>query len=246
MNFEGVRVVMTYGCNRNCKMCYQKTKESVCLDPIKYEEILKDIKSKDIIPTYFTIQGGEVTTEKEATIKLASLTDEYFPQVFRKSITTNGDGDIAFYESLSKYGITNITFSLHQRDSIIEDKILKIAHNGFFTVRVNCFMEENNFDDIFETIYPFCVKNNIPLTLCEDLIFGSKDINSDVMIQTQLKDAVPTFHKHQTVWRDVNFRFWVYKHQDQYDYNNLIVLPNGTVTMTFDDVIVGKGAFNEN
>jgi len=30
---EGIRTILTYKCNRNCSFCYQKTKESVDLDP---------------------------------------------------------------------------------------------------------------------------------------------------------------------------------------------------------------------
>jgi hypothetical protein len=38
------------------------------------------------------------------------------------------------------------------------------------------------------------------------------------------------------------YRFWVYHHIDHYDYNNIIVLPDGTLTMVFDDVMVCAGA----
>ena len=50
-------------------------------------------------------------------------------------------------------------------------------------------------------------------------------------------------YKHQNVFfsEEHNFRFWVYRHLDHYDYNNIIVMPNGDITITFDDIIHCKG-----
>ena len=35
-NPEGVRVVSTYECNRNCTFCYQDSKQSILLTPDKF------------------------------------------------------------------------------------------------------------------------------------------------------------------------------------------------------------------
>jgi len=66
------------------------------------------------MPIYFTLQGGEISVIPELTKEIAKISDYYYPQVFRKSVTTNGDSSIEFYESLKLYGITHITFSLHK------------------------------------------------------------------------------------------------------------------------------------
>lgn len=38
------------------------------------------------------------------------------------------------------------------------------------------------------------------------------------------------------------YSFWVYKHNDNYQNDNLIVLPNGETTFDFNDVINCKSA----
>lgn len=243
---EGVRVVETYKCNRNCTFCYQDSKESVLLTPDKFRDILRISKSKGFMPIYFTFQGGEVSNYPEQTIELIKLADFYYPQVFRKSVTSNGYGEMNFYRDLKLYGITHLTFSLHKNTKVIEQRLLELKSDGFYTVRVNCYLDPDNLSDV-GYVFNFCQKHKIQLTICEDLRLSS-DINYDstkMMRDFNIIDASykEIKYKHQNVFfsQEHNFRFWVYRHLDQYDYNNIIVMPNGDITITFDDIIHCKG-----
>ena len=84
--------------------------------------------------------------------------------------------------------------------------------------------------------------------LQSDSLRLSADINYDstqVLLEHGIIDdsyVVEQF-SHQNVFysRKHNFRFWVYRHLNHYDYNNIIVMPNGDITITFDDIIHCKG-----
>jgi len=227
-NLEGIRTVATYQCNRNCKFCYQKTKDSVFLDPLKYKNILEEL---DFMPIYITHQGGELSNFPKETIELCKIADKIFPQVFRKSITSNGYGNFDFYNSLKLYGITHLTFSLHEKNTYVENIIKQLSKSGFYTVRVNCYLSEDSSKTKY--VLNFCEKYDIQLTLCEDL--GGVNINNYDFSKYQKIE-----YKHQTIFQNGNFRFWLYHHIDKYDYNNLIIMPNGKTTVCFNDVIDGK------
>lgn len=246
---EGVRVITTYDCKRSCKFCYQTQRHSTQLDVDVFREHLRDLQKHGPMPIYFTFQGGEVTTHPDHTFALCSSADHYFPQVFRKSVTSNGYGELDFYQKAKLHGITHITLSLHGPNARVEQLACRLAHDGFYTVRVNCFLHRDHLVDAAH-VYKFCRTNSIQLTLCEDLRPGCVSPPSIVAIKEHVVQYEPygvQGYKHQDVWtstsqRDVPYRFWVYHHVDQYDYNNLIVLPDGTLTMTFDDVMVCAGA----
>lgn len=245
-NPEGVRVVSTYKCNRNCTFCYQDSKQSTLLTPDKFEDILKISKEKGFMPVYFTFQGGEVSNYPEETFDLIKLSDKYYPQVFRKSVTSNGYGDMGFYRDLKLFGITHLTFSLHKNTPKIEERIIELKQDGFYTFRVNCYLDENNVSDVAHVV-DFCSKNNVQLTLCEDLRLSSVvDYDSTLLLRENniIDDSyIEEKFNHQNVFysRKHNFRFWVYRHLNHYDYNNIIVMPNGDITITFDDIIHCKG-----
>jgi MoaA/NifB/PqqE/SkfB family radical SAM enzyme len=245
MSLEGIRVIGTYSCLRNCEFCYQKTRKGGFLKPDNFEKVLKDL---NFIPIYFTFQGGELAYFEEETKEIIKLADRYFPQVFRKSLTTNGDGKIEFYQSLKKYGITHFSFSLHNISKVTEkirNKIIALKSSGFFTVRVNCYFSENNIEDVLG-ILNFCIENDVQLTLCEDLRLGQNPANSHEILIKYLSNYEVTKYKHQYIYwlKDNNYKFWVYKHLDHYDYNNLIVLPDGSTTITFDDVQECRGNYD--
>ena len=245
-NPEGVRVVSTYECNRNCSFCYQDSKSSTILTPDKFEDILKISKKNGFLPIYFTFQGGEVSNFPEETFELIKLADKYYPQVFRKSVTSNGYGNMNFYRDLKLYGITHLTFSLHKRQKKIEERLIELKSDGFYTTRVNCYLDVDNISNV-KYVFDFCQVNKIQLTLCEDLRL-SADVNYDstkLLLDNNIIDNtyIEEKFKHQNVFhsKEHNFRFWVYKHLDHYDYNNIIVMPNGDITITFDDIIHCKG-----
>jgi len=248
---EGVRVITSYDCARGCKFCYQKQRHSVKLGVDVFREHLRDLQKYGPIPIYFTFQGGEVTTHPAHTFALCSAADLYFPQVFRKSITSNGYGELAFYQQAKLFGVTHITLSLHGPNARVEQLACRLAHDGFYTVRVNCFLHRDHLEKAAH-VYQFCRANSIQLTLCEDLRPDCASPPSIMEIKEHVLRDLGTYrvqrHKHQDVWtsdcscNSAPYRFWVYHHIDHYDYNNLIVLPDGTLTMTFDDVMVCAGA----
>jgi hypothetical protein len=183
---------------------------------------------------------------------LCAAADRYYPQVFRKSITSNGYGELDFYRKAKLYGITHITLSLHAPSAQVEQLARRVARDGFYTVRVNCFLHRDRLEQA-QYVYHFCRANHIQLTLCEDLRHDGADPPTPAEIREHvLADAVSheyrvQHHKHQDVWtrlwgKGAPYRFWVYHHIDHYDYNNIIVLPDGSLTMTFDDVMVCAGA----
>jgi molybdenum cofactor biosynthesis enzyme MoaA len=244
---EGVRVVGTYNCKRNCKFCYQKSRKSDVLSLNKYNSILQEMMENKFNPIYFTFQGGEISDYPDESYEWIKSTDKFFPQVFRKSITSNGLGDIDYYKDSKLIGITHITFSLHNSNfKEVEEKLLILKNDGFFTVRVNCFLDFDNVDNV-KYVFEFCSKNNIQLTLCEDLRLDQKvdKLKSEsFLLENKIIDDSYNLdiYKHQTIFSSIknNYRFWVYKHLDHYDYNNIIIKPDGDITMTFDDIINSK------
>ena len=152
-----------------------------------------------------------------------------------------------FYRELKLYGITHLTISLHKRTKIIQDRLLELKSDGFYTVRVNCYLDEDNLADV-DHVFHFCQRNNIQLTICEDLRLSSNiDYDSSKMLRDYHMIDMSyeeIKYKHQNVFisREHNFRFWVYRHLNHYDYNNIIVMPNGDITITFDDIIQCKGS----
>lgn len=198
------------------------------------------------MPIYFTFQGGEVSNYPEETFELIKIADEIYPQVFRKSVTSNGYGSMDFYRDLKLYGITHLTFSLHKKAKKTEDRLLELKADGFYSVRVNCYLDIDKMQNVAH-VFKFCQENKIQLTICEDLRLSS-DITYDstkLLLDNGIIDStyVETKFKHQNVFysKEHNFRFWVYRHLNQYDYNNIIVMPNGDITITFDDIIHCKG-----
>ncbi len=248
---EGVRVITTYDCKRGCKFCYQKQRHSAKLNSAVLQQHLRDMVEHDLLPIYFTFQGGEVSTHPEHTYALCAAADLYYPQVFRKSLTSNGYGELDFYRKAKVYGITHITLSLHGPDPQVELLARRLASDGFFTVRINCFLHRDRLTEA-AYVYRFCLANLIQLTLCEDLRPDCMDPPTaeeirEHVVEDQRSDYRVQRYKHQDVWTspwlpDGYYRFWVYHHADHYDYNNLIVLPDGSLTMTFDDVMVCAGA----
>jgi len=240
---EGLRIVATYQCNRNCKFCYQASKESPYLDTETLKKCLDYLKfTKNFIPIYVTIQGGEVTIDMERLREIAKLVDYYYPQVFRKSVTSNGDADVSDYESLALYGITHLSFSLHGKNKKLEDKLKYLAKSGFFTIRVNCFAHQNI--ENLRYVYDFCASNKIQLTFCEDLRNKIVEDVTDKIVRFVVghSDVEIIRHKFQHIIIDNKrkFRCWIYKHLDSYDYNNYIILPTGKIVDNFDLVIQSK------
>ena len=240
---EGIRIICTYACKRKCQFCYQKVREGGFLDNDKFKNIIENLTW---YPIYLTFQGGEVSYFPDKTIKLIETSHKILPQVFRKSVTSNGDGDFDFYNDLKLVGITHLSFSLHNTNSCndkLMEKMLRLSHSGFYTVRVNCYFDEENLENVKNVIL-FCKENDIQLTLCEDLrCENSVDYYSPNILKQILPDYKYdiSFYKHEYIVNFDHWQLWIYRHLNHYDYNNLIILPDGSTTDTFDDVQECKG-----
>lgn len=242
---EGLRIVLTYRCNYNCRFCYQKVKQGQTM-PLDEFKVRLALIPKSYKPTYITLMGGEIATIWNF--------EEYLKVLKRKwpvipiSVTTNGSGSPEFYKRLFLIGVNNITFSLSTTDeqeykkvvglnvSVTEymEKIKKVAQAG--QVRVNSYIYPKNVSDI----YLFCKENKLKLTFCEELKKENQHVFREINRISNLKCVRKS--KFEIVYQDTGgFEFWNYLHQDSYDYNNLIMLPNGSFTDDFGDVVKQKG-----
>lgn len=240
--YEGIRIIATYSCKQNCKFCYQKIHHSCFLNPEKLENQIKKI---DFIPVYFTFMGGELSYYPEKTYKIMEIVHKNFPMVYSKSLTTNGIGTIDWYQSLKNVGITRFNFSLHNINASenILSKIEKIGRSYFYTIRINCFLDIDNFENAKE-IVNFCFKKDIPLTLC-------CDINKKENNKSKIKEIIPKLcntnnyiykkYNNYYIVEFNNYHLWIFIHDNNYLNNNLIILPNGSFTNNFEDVKNCKG-----
>jgi len=232
-NINGLRVIATYACNKNCPFCYQKTKKSTFLS---VNSLYYDINRNDLDDIkYITVMGGEVSDFPEKTISLIDVIKRRFPDK-PISVTTNGYGKLNFYIELS-YKVNNISFSLPAPNFTIQDKILGVSGN--VNVRVNSFLNGKHIENSLCILY-FCKTHGIDLTYCTDIrikelfdygqIFG---YNIDV-------EQFPLYD----VCNYDEFKFRVYHNHNYEEHDkNLIILPNGDMTFDFNDVIEGKGAY---
>lgn len=244
-NMQGFRIVLTYQCNYRCKFCYQKTKKGQIIPLDEFENQILMIP-REYTPTYITLMGGEIFTIPNFAEYIKVLRKRW--PVVSISITSNGSGAVEFYKNLFEIGVNNITFSLSTLDeeeykNIVnvpvsckkyQDKIIEIAKFG--QVRINSYIYPKNV----ESIYKFCKRNNLKLTFCEELREENQCVFAELKKTYQFQ--VKQKSKFEIVYKDKDgFEFWNYIHQDHYDYNNLIMLPDGTFTDDFGDVVQQKG-----
>lgn len=236
----GLRIIETYKCNRHCKFCYQRKQDGVILTPKNLEKALDN--SEYYLPCYITILGGEVSYVPKETEAILKVIQDRFSQVGHKGITTNGDGDYEWYKSLHLYGINHYNFSM----PVLQDKVLstveKLSKLSYFTTRLNVFFDINNAKEVLK----FAMKNEIEMTLCADILKAQpaeeiKEMIYKVCQPTNLKEF-----SHNFIVYIGNYSFWVYKHDDNYQNDNLIILPNGETTLDFNDVVNCKGAYAKN
>jgi MoaA/NifB/PqqE/SkfB family radical SAM enzyme len=242
----GFRVTCTYKCNKNCKFCYQKVRYSVDLNPLKLNSIFTEFKELGFYPSYITFQGGEMTI-LEHSLDLMNIAYNIFHKTFNRSVTTNGLMSTDYYKSLHMYGISHITFSVNTTEELhsLYTKILIIKNSGYYTVRINCCVDEENYENIKE-IYEFCKLFNISLTFCEDMNSNIDFKNSKISQKaiSDIKNYQIIDHENQVIYKNFkdNFQFWVFKHHNNYGNQEIHILPNGELTMNFQDVINGNGS----
>jgi len=241
----GLRIVLTYQCNYRCKFCYQKKKTGAIMPLAEFQQHMIEI-SGEYTPTYITLMGGEIFTIPNFSNYIKVLR-QIWPAV-SISVTTNGSGSVEFYKNLFNVGVNNITFSLSTLDEVeycdivnvpvscaqYQVKIVEVSKFG--QVRVNAYIYPKNID----SIYQFCKKNNLKLTFCEEL----KEDNQCVFADLEKAHQFTVSHKSkfEIIYTDTDgFEFWNYIHQDHYDYNNVVMLPDGTFSDDFGDVVQQKG-----
>jgi molybdenum cofactor biosynthesis enzyme MoaA len=232
-NITGIRIIGTYKFNSNCPFCYQKHKEGVFLTPSNALLALSNVTDVE----YMTFMGGELSDYPTKTIELLN-TIIPLNKAQQYNLTTNGKGDISFYNDCINLGITNINISMPNFKN--DDILFKIKElQNRCNVRLNVFMSRmGNFSTYYDIIN-FASSSNIGLTFCEDM----KDIPIETSIFSKIIDEPYSIEQHQTynvftLTRN-NFNFWSFHHDETHD--NLIILPNGTSTLEFNDVINGKG-----
>ena len=109
-------------------------------------------------------------------------------------------------------------------------------------MRVNSYILEEKWT----SVYLFAKRTGINLTLCEELREDNQAVFESLPMVRELIDKgelqMVRKNKHEMVFTDSDgYQFWNYLHQDNYDYNNLIVLPDGTLTDDFGDCVNQKG-----
>jgi len=241
----GLRIVLTYQCNYRCKFCYQKRKYGAVMPLKEFAENIANIAG-EYTPTYITLMGGEIFTIPNFAEYIKVLRARWSDIPI--SVTTNGSGSIEFYKNLFLAGVNNITFSLSTLDEeeykqivnvptscqAYQKKIIEVSKHG--QVRINAYIYPKNV----KAIYEFCKKNKLKLTFCEELKAENEHVFAALEAVNQF--TVKQQSKFEIIYRDQDgFEFWNYIHQDHYDYNNVVMLPDGSFSDDFGDVVAQKG-----
>lgn len=234
-NPHEIHIVPTFACNKRCEFCYQKCFSDKWLDINKLDMILKEVKS-NFEPRAITFQGGEITLKTG--FEYYKIADKYFPQTYRKSLTTNGYQTIEYYKKLKEFGISHISFSYNQYDRDYENKIKLLSKDGFYNIRINTVIYNN--EDFLRHVFKFAKRNNIQLTFCEDLTkppnYDSEKYLINILnIKEHKKVCLGRYDKIIIN----NYLFWICKYTKNGRNDSLIILPNGNFSMSFNDLIVG-------
>lgn len=241
----GLRIVLTYQCNYRCKFCYQHKKTGMVMPIEEFKRQITGIAG-EYTPTYITLMGGEVFTIPNFAEYIRVLRAQW--EDVPISVTSNGSGTVEFYENLFVVGVNNLTFSLVSLDEVeykeivgvpvssreYQQKIVAVAKFG--PVRINSYIYPHNV----EPIYKFCKKNKLKLTFCEELKSENKEVFSKLAVTNKFE--VQQQSKFEIIYKDKDgFEFWNYLHQDHYDYNNVVMMPDGSFSDDFGDVVAQKG-----
>ncbi len=246
--YNVLRVVTGYQCNQHCPFCYQHRRDGGFLRIMRLEEVLSNRPT--FTPEFVTLMGGEPTLYPEL-LTLVTLLRGRYPRAWF-SITTNGSAPVELYMALDACGMNNITFSLQTLDPnqfstltgqhkiLLEDYIAKILHvraRARASVRINAYIIPENA----EAMYRFCKQHDLKLTFCEDLlsrqVADSQRLNLSGGVHEICENDLRRIY-----WDKDGFEFWNYKHIDVFKYYSFIVLPDGSVTDDFADILAQRGA----
>ncbi len=248
--YNVLRVVTGYHCNQHCSFCYQHRRDGGFLRVAHLEEVLSSRPT--FTPAYVTIMGGEPTLQPDL-LELVTFLRGRYPRAWF-SITTNGTAPVELYIALDAHGMDNITFSLQTLDPQqfstltgqnkvrLEDyvaKILYVRAHARASVRINAYIIPENV----ETMYRFCKEHDLKLTFCEDLLSQQVADSQRLNLSGDVHEIIQNDIRRIYMDKD-GFEFWNYKYLGVFNYNNLIVLPDGSVTADFAEVLAQRGAID--
>jgi len=246
-HLSALRVVVGYRCNYQCRFCYQRERGGGFLRAHELASILN--ARPRLRPRFVTLMGGEPTLCGELAQMIAGLRHR-FPDA-ELSVTSNGSAETATYLELDRLGVDNLTFSIPTLDEAaypglsgqavqgLEEylrKVEEVRARARAAVRVNAYAHAGNALDF----YRLCKRLGLKLTLCEDLVSADR-----ARAQALALPGVPLVFADalRKVYRDADgYEVWHYLHVQEFAYANLIVLPDGSVTEDFADVLAQRGA----
>ncbi|HEY3451858.1 MAG TPA: radical SAM protein [Myxococcales bacterium] len=245
-----LRVVVGHRCNQRCSFCYQRRRDGGLMTAPELAAVLHGLPSV-FAPRFVTLMGGEPTLCPDLPAMVSDLSAR-FPAA-ELSVTSNGTATAAAYLDLARRGAANLTFSLStldpvrypkitgQRAQTLETylaKILQVRGETRASVRLNVYASADEVDALFR----FAKLHALRLTFCEDLVSGDRARAQGLRPPRGTRVAVDDSLRR--IYRDADgFEAWQYKHLDGFaDYQNLIVLPDGTLSLDFADVLAQRGA----
>ncbi|MCC6527306.1 MAG: radical SAM protein [Polyangiaceae bacterium] len=244
-----LRIVLTYRCNRRCTFCYQSRWEGRQLGARELEAALARLPA-DFRPAFATFMGGEPTLAPDLERAL-TLVRRSFPAA-ETSLTTNGSGSLALYRRLAALGLANLTFSLPALDPEVYraltaeapaalarylDKIRALGRVPGLAVRINAYVVPGQED----AVYRFCKQEGLRLTFCEELRSRTPDERLALVPPAGTRVRAENALRRVHVDAD-GFELWSYKQVERFDYNNWIVLPDGSLSRDFADILAERGA----
>lgn len=246
-SLQALRVVVGYACNYRCRFCYQRHRGGGFLGAAELAALLDGLPAR-FAPRFATLMGGEPTLCPDLRPMVAYLRRRY--PAAELSLTTNGSASLEAYLALAALGLDNLTFSVptlrareypgvtSQRAQSLERylaKILAFKSRADVAVRVNARASAGRS----AALVRFCKAKGLKLTLCEDLVSGARARAQ--RLRAPGMDLVLEDDRRR-IWRDGDgFEVWQYRHVRTFDYSNLIVLPDGTLTEDFADVLAQRG-----
>lgn len=245
-----LRVVLGYRCNYRCSFCYQRRRDGAFLEPPSLFRVIDS--QSNLAPRFVTVMGGEATLSNTLGEVVAGLRQR-FPTA-ELSLTTNGSASLDAYLDLVEAGLQNLTFSVPTLDAAVYPRVTGQEQHGLgdylakidevrawgrCSIRINAYAHAGNALDY----YRYCKARGLRLTLCEDLV-SSATAREQALALPGLTvvhdDALRRIHQDAD-----GFQVWQYRHVPHFcDYDNLIVLPDGTITVDFADVLTQRGAGN--
>ncbi len=233
----GLRFILGYQCNAHCAFCYQKEHLS---DFLPYRQFRKNLEKLNVSvpPAYITVMGGEPTLDPDLTKKLRAIARQW-PET-PISLTSNGTAYLYEYANwLTDIETLHTTFSLPVAMPWFFDKIEPLSRRfPQRSSRVNAFFKTG----LWQPYYHLAKAHNLRLTFCSDQRLpdpGDWEHRFDAWgFRAELRG------KYCVVYHDPDgFEFWLFHQgEDYFSEDNLIVLPDGTLTLEYTDVLAGKGA----